>query len=66
MPYRSQAQRKYFNAHRKELAQHGVDVDEWNAASAGKKLPARTGKKAARDSRKNRAQRAREAGHPWV
>lgn len=41
MPYRSRAQQAYFNIHRKELERQGVDVDEWNRASKGKKLPAR-------------------------
>lgn len=39
MPYVSDAQRKYFNAHKSELEKKGVDVDEYNAASKGKKLP---------------------------
>ena len=39
MPYKSEAQRKYFNANRKELESQGVDVNEWNQASKGKKLP---------------------------
>lgn len=39
MPYKSDAQRKYFNANRKELESQGVDVDEWNDSSRGKKLP---------------------------
>lgn len=39
MPYRSEAQRRYFNANREELSEQGVDVDEWNAASRGSKLP---------------------------
>ena len=38
-PYKSDAQRKYFNANRKKLKREGVDVDEWNKASKGKKLP---------------------------
>lgn len=41
MPYKSQAQERYFNANRKKLEREGVDVDEWNAASRGKKLPRR-------------------------
>jgi len=40
MPYKSAAQAAYFNIHKKELEKQGVDVDEWNAASKGKKLPA--------------------------
>lgn len=39
MPYSSDAQRRYFNANRAELTAQGVDVDEWNSASRGKKLP---------------------------
>lgn len=39
MPYVSDAQRKFFNANRKQLEAEGVDVDEWNQASKGKKLP---------------------------
>jgi hypothetical protein len=33
MPYKSQAQRAYFNANRDKLEQHGVNVDEWNVAT---------------------------------
>jgi hypothetical protein len=39
MPYKSDAQRRYFNANRSELEEQGVDVDEWNESSKGKKLP---------------------------
>ena len=39
MPYKSKAQAAYFNIHRKELERQGVDVDEWNESSRGKKLP---------------------------
>lgn len=46
MPYVSQAQEKFFNANRKKLEAKGVNVDEWNKASKGKKLPKRAkGKK---------------------
>lgn len=41
MPYKSTLQGRYFNANRKKLERQGVDVDEWNKASKGKKLPAR-------------------------
>ena len=44
MPYKSDAQRKFFNVNRAELKKQGVDVDEWNAASRGKKLPERSRK----------------------
>jgi hypothetical protein len=46
MPYKSEAQRKYFNANRKKLEAEGVDVDEWNESSKGKKLPEKAEKKA--------------------
>jgi hypothetical protein len=39
MPYKSLAQAAYFNIHRKELERKGVDVDEWNDSTRGKKLP---------------------------
>jgi hypothetical protein len=41
MPYKSVAQEKYFNANRAKLESQGVDVAEFNAASKGKKLPAK-------------------------
>lgn len=39
MPYKSKKQEKFFNANRTKLEKQGVDVDEWNKASKGKKLP---------------------------
>ena len=39
MPYKSDAQRKFFNANRGSMISQGVNVDEWNAASKGKDLP---------------------------
>jgi hypothetical protein len=42
MPFVSKAQQGYFNANRGKLEKQGVNVDEWNRASKGKKLPART------------------------
>lgn len=41
MSYKSDAQRKYFNANRDELESQGVNVDEWNESSKGMKLPKR-------------------------
>jgi hypothetical protein len=41
MPYKSLAQEAYFNANRSKLEAQGVNVDEWNQASKGKKLPKR-------------------------
>jgi hypothetical protein len=45
MPYASDQQRKFFNANRKKLERKGVDVEEWNRSSKGKKLPKRSSKK---------------------
>lgn len=39
MMYLSQAQRRYFNANRTQLEQEGVNVEELNKASKGRKLP---------------------------
>jgi hypothetical protein len=41
MPYKSKAQAAYFNMHRAQLQAQGVNVDEWNTASKGMKLPKR-------------------------
>lgn len=46
MPYKSKAQAAYFNIHRSQLEKQGVNVDEWNSASKGKKLPKKKTKKA--------------------
>jgi hypothetical protein len=45
MPYKSLKQERYFNANRKKLEKQGVDVDEWNKSSKGKKLPNKVKKK---------------------
>lgn len=52
MPYKSKAQMKYFNANKKKLKKKGVNVDEWNKSSKGKKLPSRAKKK--KSSKKKR------------
>jgi hypothetical protein len=44
MPYVSKAQEAYFNVNRKKLEAKGVDVDEFNKAIKGKKLPDRAKK----------------------
>lgn len=41
MPFVSKAQQGYFNTNRAKLEKQGVDVDEWNQASKGLKLPER-------------------------
>ena len=51
MPFKSEAQRAYFNANRDKLESQGVNVDEWNAASEGMNLPKRTGKPKAKAKR---------------
>lgn len=45
MPYKSQAQEKFFNVNKKKLEKQGVNVNEWNKASKGKKLPKKASKK---------------------
>jgi len=45
MPYKSEAQRKYFHANRIKMAMQGVDVPEWDRVSKGKKLPEHVKKK---------------------
>jgi hypothetical protein len=45
MPYRSEAQRRYFHAHREQLAEQGVVVDHWDRVSEGLKLPERADKR---------------------
>lgn len=45
MPYKSLAQERYFNANRRKLERAGVNVEEWNKASKGKRLPKRKKKK---------------------
>ena len=45
MPFKSDAQRKFFNANRAKLEKQGVDVEEWNSATKGKKLPKKVSKK---------------------
>lgn len=44
MPYKSLAQEKYFNKNRKKLEAQGINVEEWNKASKGLKLPKRAKK----------------------
>jgi hypothetical protein len=53
MPFKSQAQRRYFEANKSKLEKQGVDVVEWEQASKGMKLPERAPKKA---NKKKKAQ----------
>jgi hypothetical protein len=45
MPYKSEAQRKYFHANKTKLEKQGVDVEEWDKESKGLKLPKKAKKK---------------------
>ena len=55
MPYKSDAQRRYFHANADKLKAQGVDVKEWDEASKGTKLPERVGKKASFKQKMSRA-----------
>jgi hypothetical protein len=43
MPYASRAQQNFFHANKDKMEKQGVDVDEYDEASKGKKLPAKVG-----------------------
>ncbi len=45
MPFKSQAQRRYFEANKPKLEAQGVNVDEWAQASKGMNLPERVAPK---------------------
>ena len=45
MPYVSKKQERFFNVNKKKMEAQGVDVDEWNKTSKGKKLPMKAPKK---------------------
>jgi hypothetical protein len=44
MPYKSEAQRKYFHVNKKKLEKQGVNVEEWDRESKGLKLPKKSPK----------------------
>jgi hypothetical protein len=44
MPFKSEAQRRYFEANKTKLQKQGVDVKEWEQSSKGMKLPERASK----------------------
>ncbi len=52
MPYKSKAQEAYFNIHKNELEKQGVNVEEWNKASKGMKLPKKVSKLSAMKKKK--------------
>ena len=41
MPFKSEAQRRYFEANRAKLQKQGVNMKEWEQSSKGLKLPER-------------------------
>ena len=45
MPYKNLKQERFFNVKKKKLEKYGLDVNEWNKASKGKKLPLQVPKK---------------------
>ena len=45
MPYKSEAQRKFFHTNKKKLEKQGVDVKEWDKESKGLKLPKKVKRK---------------------
>lgn len=45
MPFKSEAQRRYFEANKAKLEKQGVDVKEWEDSSRGLKLPQRAPKR---------------------
>lgn len=44
MPFKSEAQRRYFEANKTKLEKQGLDVKEWEQSSKGLKLPERVPK----------------------
>ena len=51
MPFKSEAQRHYFEANKETLEKQGVDVKEWEQSSKGLKLPERAAKTEGKKSR---------------
>jgi hypothetical protein len=41
MPFKSEAQRRYFEANKTKLEKQGVNVKEWEETSRGLRLPER-------------------------
>jgi hypothetical protein len=44
MPFKSEAQRRYFEANKATLTKQGINVKEWEESSKGLKLPERAPK----------------------
>jgi hypothetical protein len=47
MPFKNEAQRRYFEANKANLEKQGVDVKEWEDSSRGMTLPERAPRKKA-------------------
>jgi hypothetical protein len=45
MPFKREAQRRYFEANKGKLEKQGVDIKEWEESSRGLKLPERAPRK---------------------
>jgi len=41
MPFKSEAQRRYFEANKAKLEKQGINVKEWEKSSKGLKVPER-------------------------
>ena len=50
MPFKSEAQRRYFEANETKLEKQGVDVKEWEEPSKGVKLPDRAARSKGKQS----------------
>ena len=66
MPYKSDAQRKYFHANKAKLESEGVNVHEWDEASKGKKLPEHTRKLAEGGAVRPSKYRAEDGGTHFI
>jgi hypothetical protein len=51
VPFKSEAQRRFFEANKSKLKKQGVDVKEWEESSRGLKLPERAPKTKSKKSR---------------
>jgi len=49
MPFKSEAQRRYFEANKAKFQKQGVDVKEWEESSRGLKLPERVPRRKSSD-----------------
>jgi len=52
MPFKSEAQRRYFEANKAKLEKQGIDVKEWEQSTKGLKLPKRATKQKSKRHRR--------------